>query len=261
MLEGALKKAQAIIKQANKRDGRKVNEFMPEDIFLISYPKSGNTWVRFILAHLQYQQEDVNFTTIHRFSCEAGRMDENAKKLKSPRIIKSHELFNPLYQKVVYVVRDGRDAYVSYYHYLKNKLPAEMTFKDFLREGSMPYGRWCAHIASWLDNKASQKMLVISYEELHLKPLETVRKIADFAGIESNAHSIGAAIEQSTFDNMKKTELKYGRGKLKTGPEIFMRKGQIGDWKSYFGEEEKKIFKELEDEGLIHLKYEKDANW
>ena len=38
----------------------------PDDTFLVSYPKSGNTWVRFLLSNLLFPQEDVGFANINR---------------------------------------------------------------------------------------------------------------------------------------------------------------------------------------------------
>ena len=36
----------------------------PDDVYLVSYPKSGNTWLRFLIANLIHPQEEVNFLNI-----------------------------------------------------------------------------------------------------------------------------------------------------------------------------------------------------
>ena len=63
----------------------------PDDVFIVSYPKSGNTWVRFLIANLLKQQnEEIDFYTVNRYVPEVGRHEEIIAGLKRPRIMKSH---------------------------------------------------------------------------------------------------------------------------------------------------------------------------
>jgi hypothetical protein len=41
----------------------------------------------------------------------------------------------------------------------------------------------------------------------------------------------------------------------------FVRKAMAGDWKNYFTEEHRQIFKEIAGDILVKLEYEKDLNW
>ncbi len=93
-----------------------------EDVFLVSYPKSGNTWLRFLIANalkVHYNvEQDVNFFNILdiipsiigdgnlRLGGSFGRTD-------IPRIIKSHSAYNPYYYRVILLVRDPRDVMIS----------------------------------------------------------------------------------------------------------------------------------------------------
>lgn len=246
------------------KGGFSTDEKMPmffDDVFLVSYPRSGNTWLRFILANIVYDEANITFANIHRFSPETGRFEGLESNIRRPRFIKSHEAFNSSFPKVVYIVRDGRDVYVSYYHYLRNKLPAKMSFGDFLIEGAMPCGRWSDHIFSWLDNCVATPFLLVKYEDIHLKSEDTVQRVLDFMGLQVDDISMKCALEKATFHRMKELEITFGRGKYKTGPDTFMRKGRIGDWRNHFGENEKAIFKEKENEALVKLGYEKNAGW
>ena len=45
--------------------GRRFTTF-EDDMFLVSYPRSGNTWVRFLLANLRYPNQSVGFANINR---------------------------------------------------------------------------------------------------------------------------------------------------------------------------------------------------
>ncbi|MEL6581985.1 MAG: hypothetical protein AAFQ14_19735, partial [Cyanobacteria bacterium J06621_12] len=44
--------------------GRKLTVF-PDDLFLVSHPKSGNTWIRFLICNLIYPELDITFTNIN----------------------------------------------------------------------------------------------------------------------------------------------------------------------------------------------------
>lgn len=234
---------------------------MPDDVFIASYPKSGNTWMRFIVASLQHRDDSINFTNIHLYSPEVGKSCTAALKAVSPRLIKTHGLFNPSLPKVIYLVRDGRDVYVSYYYYLKNSLPSDMSFREFLRDWPLPFGRWSDHVLSWLDNFNGGSMLVIRYEELHEHAQACVRRVADFMGLHVDDESIEEAVGKTTFLRMKEAERTFGRGAKKTGPEIFMRKGVVGDWQNLFDEEAKNVFKKRECGALIRLGYEDNVSW
>ena len=245
----------------NKSSSNDKIEISPDDIFLVSYPRSGNTWLRFILAYLLYEEADINFTNIHKYCPEMGKLQDFTVTKNTVRIIKSHEHFNPSFPKVIYVVRDGRDVYVSYYHYLYNESPEKISFKDFLDDDAMPYGRWSDHIVSWLDNYIGKPLLVIKYEDLFLNPISTIRKVLEFTHLEAEDKSIKIALEKASFNKMKESELKYGRGKYISGPNVFMRRGQIGEWLAYFGDKEKTIFRKRENHVLVRLQYEHDFNW
>src|SRR5438552_14985380 len=43
--------------------GRRV-EVHPNDVFLVSYPRSGNTWIRFLIGNLAYPDVTVTFANI-----------------------------------------------------------------------------------------------------------------------------------------------------------------------------------------------------
>src|SRR5689334_7193419 len=97
--------------------GRNVSVF-PDDVFLVSYPRSGNTWTRFLLGNLLWQDTPVTFSNIESRIPEIYfNPDRLMRQLRRPRLLKSHECFQPHYPRVIYIVRDPRDVATSFYHH------------------------------------------------------------------------------------------------------------------------------------------------
>src|SRR6202047_4436661 len=73
--------------------GRNVTVF-PDDIFLVSYPRSGNTWTRFLLGNLIFSGGPVTFSNIESRIPEIYfNRDRAMRRLSRPRVLKSHECF------------------------------------------------------------------------------------------------------------------------------------------------------------------------
>jgi hypothetical protein len=90
----------------------------PDDVFLTSYPRSGNTWTRFLVGNLAHTEEAVTFLNVERLVPDMNKHgDYYLRHLPRPRILKSHEVFDPRYKRVIYIVRDPRDVAVSNYHW------------------------------------------------------------------------------------------------------------------------------------------------
>ena len=83
-------------------------EFRPDDVFIVSYAKSGNIWLRFLIGNLIYAEEGgVNFGNFTTLIPDLYRTPKDViKKMKPPRFIKSHEHFNSTYPKVIYIQRN-----------------------------------------------------------------------------------------------------------------------------------------------------------
>jgi len=248
--------------------GRRTNKWLPsklypDDVFIVSYPRSGNTWVRFLIANLLKQGDEViDFYTSNKYIPEVGRHDEIIQSLNRPRVMKSHAPYVRKYPRVIYVVRDGRDVYVSYYFYRLKHLPPGTTFKEFLKRRDHFPCLWGEHVSSWLFRKPSrQQILVVRYEDLACNCFEQLRRMADFIGLEAQEDQLRRAVEAASFENMRRLEFERGRPYRNDSPDVFVRKGQPGNWKEFFGPEEKAIFKPREGHVLIKLGYETDDNW
>ena len=115
------------------------------DVFLVSYPKSGNTWMRFLLANY-INGGKVDLSLANRIIPDIHYNPQDIVESLNPRFIKTHNSYREEYKRVVYIVRDGRDVAVSYFFHLKKfkMLPPEIAFSNYLSsfiEGKLdPFG-------------------------------------------------------------------------------------------------------------------------
>ncbi len=235
----------------------------PEDVFLISYPRSGNTWVRFMLANLlKPDSETIDFHNIHDYIPEEGRNNDIINTLSSPRIIKTHSTYKANYSRVIYLVRDGRDVYVSYYHYRLKKLPEGCSFSEFLRMEDHSPSLWGDHVESWLNHQEQLSgILIVHYENLLSNPNAELKRMVDFIGIQATEEEIIQAVHASRFDNMRKIDQTKGRKYNLTGTDEFIRKGIKGDWQEQFTRDDIEFFNKREGKILIDLGYEESFEW
>lgn len=224
------------------RAGRHFTVF-PDDTFLVSYPKSGNTWVRFLLANLMYPNETVGFANINRLLPAPGVLSRRfLRSLLRPRVMKSHETFDVRFRKVIYLVRDPRDVAVSEYHFdlKKRYIEPEVTLEQFVRRfiagETSSYGSWWEHAASWIAaRQGNPAFLLVRYEDLLEDAIGETRKIAEFLGIQADTQRLQMAVERSSADRMRKLEKQQAdqwTGTKNTRKEIpFVRAAKSGGWK------------------------------
>src|SRR5207253_8791643 len=81
----------------------------PDDVFIVSYPRSGNTWVRCLMANLLAPDEKITFRNIENYVPSVYKSADVLDARAGRRDIKSHNTRYALYPTLIYVYRDGRD--------------------------------------------------------------------------------------------------------------------------------------------------------
>ncbi|MFW9875970.1 MAG: sulfotransferase domain-containing protein [Candidatus Thorarchaeota archaeon] len=237
-------------------------KFFPDDTFLVSYPKSGNTWVRFLICNY-LNNDGCDFLKISQMIPELNVEENSLSKCLKPRIFKSHLPHQPDYKNVIYLVRDGRDIAVSYYFHLikQKKMDRNTQFSEFINKfnrGELQFGSWSAHVISWLKHK-TERFLLIKYEEVLNNPQKELEKILHFLGIEINFQKIKTAIETSSFYRMSQLEHEQQSMVPTLADSIldipFIRKGIAGDYLNYFNKEQEAEFIKIHFEALKRLDY------
>jgi hypothetical protein len=225
--------------------GRNLTVF-PDDTFVVSYPRSGNTWARFLIANLLHPEKPVTFANIERLIPDLYAHPRRfLNSIPRPRIIKSHEYFDARYPRTVYIVRDPRDVVISSYHFYRKQrnIPEgyslERYASDFVSgavfqnyaswgenvaswvaswqhrsrmvgrsaDAGSPFGSWAENVGSWVVKCHGRKtFLLLRYEDMVEQPERELAKVAAFLGIETTSESLAAAVERSSFNRMRQME-------------------------------------------------------
>lgn len=220
---------------------RRATAYSPrhDDLYIVSYPKSGATWMDFLMAnihlHMSGSDRSVNFFNVHFFIPDIHSSRDVVQVLPFPghRIMKSHSGHNPYYNNVIYIIRDPRDVMVSYYHFLLGLGKYQGDLSTLVRSESFGIRAWCEHVRGWIeDSSAATRFIVIRYEDLKAEPKAVMEKVYEFLGYRLTDEVIAGAIEKSSFENMKALEKAYGYGGRDIAERLkFMRSGVVGGGK------------------------------
>jgi hypothetical protein len=225
--------------------GRALTVF-PDDIFLVSYFRSGSTWSRFLLGNVIQQDEPVTFTNMARLVPIIYDLPDRTLR-KLPRVLKSHECFDPRYPRVIYVVRDPRDVAVSFYFYnLKVRvIPDGYSIDEFVNRfvaaKVVPYadrvGNWQDHVLSWVRLREGQLgFRLIRYEDLLADPVKELTNLAPLLRIDPTPDRIERAVRLSSASHMQsleKEQSKVWAATKDTRQDIsFVREAKSGGWRN-----------------------------
>jgi sulfotransferase family protein len=226
------------------RPGRDLDVF-PDDVFLVSYPKSGNTWTRFLVANLVYPDRNVDFSNINQLTPDPEAASKRQlARAQRPRIIKSHQFFDPRYPRVIYIVRDPRDVLLSEYHFgIKRRIIPENSLIEkyvplFLqRAPDYNYGSWGENVGSWFYvRRYNPAFLCVRYEDLLSDGMRELGRIAEFLGLPPDQQRLQSALERSSADRMRELEKSQAHlwsSTRQTRPDKpFVRAAKAGNWRT-----------------------------
>jgi hypothetical protein len=231
-------------------------------ILIAGQPKTGNVWARKLFSQL-YRLDDLNESL--------GRVPENVPtflrfvehgSFKENSVFHSHLFPNPKLRdaceglgcNLITMLRNPYDAFVSFYFYV-NRLAERfhhgpfaviigkpIDHPDVLEFVRTEYLRHLNLAVRWVN---SGKAIVIRYEDLHARPVETIRDVADrICPVEDD--QIRSAVEQCQAEKLKR------RGGWIKG---HIRSATTGNWEEHLGPAHFEAFKESSADLIIRLGY------
>ena len=237
------------------------------DAFVASYPRSGSTWLRFLLCEI-LSRRPAEFENVNRDLPDVGGHVKAARLLPGGgRLVKTHERYRPEYSKAIYLVRDGRDVLLSEFAYEKALERFPGNFDDFLRlflAGKVNgYGAWHHHVETWLDSPLNENgnLLLIRFEDMRQNTSRTLEHVLSFLGAEVNQNVIQQAIENNSVDAMRtKEERSPQLGKRPPQPRDdgrgrFIRSGSVRGWQGKLTDQQIHLIEQEAGDVLARMKY------
>jgi hypothetical protein len=244
------------------------------DIFLVSYPRSGNTWMRWLLAVSVLGRRDVDRPEIvHATIPDIYRVtNEQLLTLPHPRIVKSHERYNAGYPRVIYIYRDVRDVMISLFFYFRKygRFANFASFFDVFVKGNLyrdlGVGGWDENVMSWLAH--SDDIAMVKYEDLLADTRSVLAKTLERVQVAHDKNLVAYAADLCTFEwmhNLDRAKDIEGRADLMVqgaDPNIpFIRKGTSGQWKGLLSPAQIDVIKQKYGDLLLRLGYETSHDW
>ena len=195
--------------------------------WIASYPKSGNTWVRFLVAN--YLAGPIEHSTqVEALVPDFSRPIDPAPLLaQRPTLIaKSHFRWGPdhphaaLTERAVVVLRHPKDVLLSNLAYDRLLSTKEAAYTDaqfigaFIQAGGDPrwlsqgYGTLEEHVRSWLDAPETFPRHIVRYDDLKADTAGQFAKIAEFLGLPADPDRLKLAVSRSGFDQMRAMEVR-----------------------------------------------------
>jgi hypothetical protein len=237
------------------------------DWVLMSWGKSGRTWLRVMLSRVYTQIGDLPASDLIDF--------DNLKKrdARLPAVFFTHNNYLRDYtgnwdskahfngRRMVLLVRDPRDVAVSQHFQWQyrmrpikkfiNDYPphgSDIDMWDFVCDETVGVPRIINYFNDWAASRGElEDLLIVRYEDMRSNPGDVLRRILDFTGTEASAAVVEEAVAFAAYDNMKKMEqeqfFKGSGARVKPGdsdnPESFkVRKAKVGGYRENFDEQQ-----------------------
>lgn len=208
-----------------------IGETQPDDIFIVGYPKSGNTWFQIMASVLLFgaSVEATPFTLIREMVPD---LSERKYYLRHSRrmAFKSHALPNEKFKRVVYLLRDGRDVMVSYRHYRQIVDKCAYGSEQFVSaDQSLWPCHWADHVRAWSENCFGAELIFIRYEDLVKNTARELRRFCDFAALRNEDLELTMVAAATSMERLQEKEVSEGNWHPAfSKSDKFFRRGEIG---------------------------------
>ncbi|WP_137388683.1 sulfotransferase domain-containing protein [Rhodoligotrophos defluvii] len=242
------------------------------DLIVISFPKSGRTWLRAMLTRLYQVRYNLPDGLL------IGYDDFHLLHPRIPNVLFSHDCLplggvaalnsdKSMYrgQRVLFLGRHPVDVVVSQYHQITKRGPGKREnlskgkeLFEFATEPGYGIHTIIAYQNQWLRAiETSPCMMLAKYEEIRGEPETELARVMHFFGERFSDQEISEAVEFCAFENLQRLERAhyYRNSGLRpadpSDPMSFkVRRGKVHGYLDYFDAEQLRTLKQIVEENL-----------
>jgi hypothetical protein len=213
----------------------------PPDAFLASYPRSGTTWLRFLLYET-LTGDDSGFGLMRRAIPSVGKQAGARPVLRDGgKLIQTHEPYCDRDRKTIYIARDPRSVVCSEFSWQQRSGYYGGAFEpfvaDFAAGRTNPWGSWADHVEYWRRDSAAARgghLLALRYEDMRADTLGVFKGVLEFLEADVDHDVVVSAIENNSLEGMraKEDEAQQEGRRRSARPDIrFINSGAVGGWR------------------------------
>lgn len=237
-------------------------------IWLASYPKSGNTYLRLLLHAYQAgtlrsaEQIARHIPDLHRLIPTGQSPAANGS---TPIPVKTHYRYFDEHPHIeasagfVYVRRNPRDVILSnarYFAYDRDPALLRQFCTEFINRlglrywEKMDFGTWPEHLQSWLSGAKHLPHVSTTYEALRTDTANVLSRILKLLGESPDPDRIAKAVEQCSIDRARQFERRErARGEAKLFDQLpngasFVGDGRMGQSFDFVGADIEALYQE-----------------
>ena len=230
-------------------------------IWLASYPRSGNTYLRFLLYSYYYGEITDSLEVekgVPDLHTDFVYKDENPFFVKTHLLYSAEHAYLPKTRAFIYLIRNPADVFISILGYMKILLGTKYTDQEIaahiLNARGIPVwqdkmGTWSDHITSWVQASGSHQGVYLRYESLRKDPLNTLKQLFEHLDLAFDPVRAANAVQESEIQKMRKLEEKEKAIHLDnlfcskvSGGNNFIGDGAVGQNLNFLGERAQGIF-------------------
>ena len=222
------------------------------DVLVASFPRSGSTRLRLILAALSASGGVQTHAQLERTAPELGGAGPWARTDGRLLFIKTHRPYSPLLSRprAILLLRHPLDALASFFAYRSALVGARaMSRGAFLRDARVGLPRWILHTRSW----ASRAQYTMRFTALNETPRAEITRMMTALGVPHQLEGLDEAIARATPDAAHRVRSTRAGGDVLHPEFDFARPSSRHPRSTFAPEDDAWAMRQLDDAGLMPL--------